>query len=123
MLIPQVRIGIAERRRPDFAIYVPVQYWRFKWLVAELDGAHPKWKGQDDASRDRSIEENRYEVISLRPGAKGYLEEVRSLAERVEVLMAMSRTDEWDVAIEAQVTSFDEASPFLKWMPNASRIT
>jgi hypothetical protein len=53
MLIPQVRIGIAERRRVDFVLYVPLQYWRFKWLAVELDGAHPQEKASEDAARDR----------------------------------------------------------------------
>jgi hypothetical protein len=110
MLIPQVRIGIAERRRPDFALYVPLQYWRFKWLAVELDGAHPQEKANDDAVRDRFYEENRYEAVSLRPGAKGYLDEVRSLAERAEVLMSMAQTDAWEVAIDARVTAFEESN-------------
>jgi hypothetical protein len=106
MLIPQVRIGIAERRRPDFVLYVPLQYWKFKWLAVELDGAHPEEKAQDDAARDRYYADNGYEAVSLRPGAKGYFEEVRALAEKVEVLMKLSQTDEWDVAIHADVTHF-----------------
>lgn len=109
MLIPQVRIGIAERRRPDFVLYVPLQYWRFKWLAVELDGAHREEKAPDDAARDRYYAENGYEVISLRPGAKGYLEEVKALAERVEVIMNLSKTDEWEVALEATVTRFKPA--------------
>ena len=107
VLIPQARIGIAERRRVDFVLYVPLQYWRFKWLAVELDGAHPEDKAEDDAARDRYYGDQGYEVISLRPGARGYFEEVRVLAERVEVLMKMAQTDEWDVALEVPVTRFE----------------
>ena len=106
MLIPQVRVGIAERRRADFVLYVPLQYWKFKWLAVELDGAHPDEKAQDDAARDQYYAEQGYEAVSLRPGARGYFEEVRRLAERVEVLMKLSQTDEWEVALDVPPTRF-----------------
>jgi len=41
MLIPQVRLGVAERRRADFAVFVPLQRWKYDCLVVELDRSHP----------------------------------------------------------------------------------
>jgi hypothetical protein len=35
MLLPQPAIGIGERKRPDFAVFVPLQYWNYKWLAIQ----------------------------------------------------------------------------------------
>jgi hypothetical protein len=111
MLLPQVRIGITERRRPDFVAFVPLQYWRYKWVIVELDGAHPEEKFADDQSRDQYYKENNYEVISLRPKSKGYLPEVRTLVERFEVWMNLAVTDGWEVAVDLSVVSHEPHSP------------
>lgn len=105
MLLPQVRVGIAERRRADFIAFVPLQFWKFKWVAIELDGAHPESKFPDDQARDKYYEEHKYEVLSLRPGAKGYFEEVRSLVEKFEIWMNLAETDASDLAVEARVLS------------------
>ena len=105
MLLPQVRVGIAERRRADFIAFVPLQFWKFKWVAIELDAAHPESKFADDQARDKYYEEHKYDVLSLRPGAKGYLEEVKSLVEEFETWMNMAETDASDLATEARVLS------------------
>jgi very-short-patch-repair endonuclease len=108
MLIPQARIGIAERRRPDFVAFVPLQYWMYKWVAIELDGAHGEQNQEGDTARDRYLEEQNYEVISLRPNAKGYLEEVKSLVENFEIWMNLAETNSWEAAVEVEVTRTEE---------------
>lgn len=103
MLIPQTWIGIAERRRPDFVAFVPLQYWRYKWLAIQLDGAHGEEQARDDFDRDMYIEGQNYNVVSLRPNEKGYLEEVRRLVEQFEEWMALAETDPRQVAVDAAV--------------------
>lgn len=110
MLIPQVRVGIAERRRPDFVSFVPLQYWSFKRVAIELDGAHGEEQRQSDGARDKYLEEQSYEVVSLRPNAKGYLEEVKALVERFEIWMNLAETDVWEAAIEVQVTRTENSN-------------
>jgi Protein of unknown function (DUF559) len=114
MLIPQARIGIAERRRPDFVSFVPLQFWKYKWFAIELDGAHSSHQAQTDAARDEEIAAYGYEVISLRPADKGYFEEARRLVERFEILMnlAKSRAHRWQIAVEGKVIRTDEAVPY-----------
>jgi very-short-patch-repair endonuclease len=109
MLIPQVRIGIAERRRPDFVVFVPLQYWRSKWIAIELDHAHGEEHQQNDNARDLYLEEQNYEVVSLHPNAKGYLEEVKSLVEKIEIWMNLADTDAWEVAVQVDVTRTEES--------------
>jgi len=104
MLIPQTSIGIAERRRPDFVAFVPFQYWSYKWIAVQLDGAHSQDQMLDDSNRDEYIREQGYEVISLKPNEKGYLEEVRRLVEKIENWMTLADTSPWQVAVEAKVT-------------------
>ena len=103
MLIPQANIGIAERRRPDFVAFVPLQYWNYQWLAIQLDGAHPPERAEDDSLRDQYIQDQKYEVLSLRPNEKGYLEEVRCLVEKIEAWMALADSDPWKVAVDAEV--------------------
>ena len=116
MLLPQARIGITERRRPDFVAFVPLQHWRYKWVAVELDGGHPEEKYADDVQRNSYYIENNYEPISLRPKDAGYLAEVRNLVERFDVWMNMAITDEWEVAVELPVASHtphkDDEIPF-----------
>ena len=104
MLIPQTWIGIAERRRPDFVAFVPLQYWKYKWLAIQLDGAHSEDEATDDAARDDYVREHKFEIMSLRPNEKGYLEEVRRLVEQLESWMALAETNSWQVTVEAEVT-------------------
>jgi hypothetical protein len=108
MLIPQVRIGIAERRRPDFVLFVPLQYWRYKWYAIQLDGSHPPSTAEQDKLRDDEIAVHGYEIISLCPERQGYLEEVRRLVERVESQMATAETEPFSVALEVPVTRTEE---------------
>ncbi len=105
MLIPQAWMGIADRRRPDFVMFVPLQHWNYKWLAIQLDGAHPAKNAQSDAARDAEIQGHGYEVVSLRPRERGYLEEVRRLMERVSDLMQLADADANKVAIGVEVIS------------------
>jgi len=104
MLIPQTWIGIAERRRPDYVAFVPLQYWNYKWLVIQLDGTHSEEQIPDDALRDEYVRQYKFEVISLKPNEKGYFEEVRRLVEQLENWMTLAETSPWQVAVEAKVT-------------------
>ncbi|HZC35134.1 MAG TPA: DUF559 domain-containing protein [Chthoniobacterales bacterium] len=73
MLLPQTWIGIAERRRPDFVAFVPLQHWNYKWIAIQLDGAHSEDNEQADQKRDAYLIEQGYEVQSIRPTQTGYL--------------------------------------------------
>jgi ribosomal protein S27AE len=106
MLIPQARIGIAERRRPDFVLFVPLQYWKYKWYAVQLDKAHPQnVLAFKDGLRDSEIQKHGYEVISLRPESEGYLPAVKSLIEQIDADLEKAKSDRWGVAIEAEVQS------------------
>jgi hypothetical protein len=108
MLIPQVWMGIAERRRPDFVLFVPLQFWRYKKLAIQLDAAHPDESADQDELRDQEIAVHGYEVRRIRPEGKGYLDDVRALVEEVEALMRIAEDDIWKVAFEVPVKSFVE---------------
>ena len=116
MLIPQTWIGIAERRRPDFVAFIPLQYWKYKWLAIQLDGAHTDSNTTDDLRRDQYVAERNYEVLSLKPAEKGYFEEVRRLVEKIECWIETADSDPWEVAIEAEVVMceppFESDVPF-----------
>jgi len=112
MLIPQVRVGIAERRRPDFVLFVPLQYWKFKWLAIQLDNAHTQEMAKQDELRDAAISVHGYEVIRLKPGEKGYLREVQSLVEMVEHEMSEAESNRWGVAVTAPAHEVEEDPPF-----------
>lgn len=105
MLIPQVRIGIAERRRPDFILFVPLQYWKFKWYAIQLDRAHSPSMAANDDLRDADVSLHGYEVIRFKPEKQGYFESVRGLIERVELEMTQADVDPWtpDLAVEVPV--------------------
>lgn len=109
MLIPQVRIGITERRRPDFVIFIPEQSLKYEWYAIELDGGHT---GSDD-ERNKYLESNGYHVESYRPGAKGYLEEVRRLLEWIEYITGHAEEEGGpsNIAVERAVRSY-ESAPF-----------
>jgi hypothetical protein len=103
MLIPQARIGIAERRRPDFVAFVPLQYFRYKYYAVQLDAAHPEERDEADRLRDDEIALHGYEVLSLRPEGQGYLEEVKRLVEQIERDMKTVEDDFWKVALDVKV--------------------
>jgi hypothetical protein len=98
MLIPQVRIGIAERRRPDFVIFVPLQYWKYKWYAIELDGAHPKEVASADDERDSALVKAGYTVKRV---TAGVVSEVKALVEEIDRLM--TEVDSWNVAVAGRV--------------------
>jgi hypothetical protein len=108
MLIPQARIGIAERRRPDFVLYAPIQYFKYRWYAIELDGAHV---GSDD-DRNLELTSQGYEVLSFRPGAGGYYAEVQSLLEKVQMDMTEAERDRDAVAIVREVRSSEPSLRF-----------
>jgi hypothetical protein len=56
----QARIGIAERRRPDFVLFVPLTYWNYKWYAIQLDAAHHAGFQEKDELRDAEIGVHRY---------------------------------------------------------------
>lgn len=111
MLIPQARIGIAERRRPDFVLFVPVHYWKYNSYAIQLDGAHPEERAAADELRDAEIAVHGYEVIKLKPEASGYYEEVRRLVERIESEMQWAETDPSRVATEVPLKRSDPYEP------------
>ncbi len=55
MLIPQPRMGIAQRRRPDFVLFVPLCYWNYRWYAVQLDKGHPPERAKEDDLRDAEI--------------------------------------------------------------------
>jgi hypothetical protein len=111
MLLPQTSIGIGERRRPDFVVFVPLQYWNYKWMAIQLDGAHPESQKESDKERDAYIIEQGYEVQSIRPTQTGYFEEVRRLVETFENWLNLAEEDPWDLAIEGEVSRVEEEPP------------
>jgi hypothetical protein len=104
MLIPQPWMGIGERRRPDFALFVPLSYWKYRWYAVQLDKGHPPDKARADEIRDAEITEHGYKVIRVRPETSGYFGEVRSLVEKVEIEMKQAESDPMTVAKEVPVT-------------------
>jgi len=103
MLIPQTGIGITERRRPDFVAFVPLQYWKYKWVAIQLDAAHKEEQLVSDSVRDEYVREHKYDVVSLRPEQTGYFEEVRKLVEEFESWMSLADTDPWSIVVDAEV--------------------
>src|SRR5262245_57920621 len=84
MLLPQVRVGIAERRRPDFVAFVPFHKWKYKWYAIQLDRAHPSEIAEDDEYRDLDLKMAGYEVLSLGRSVSSYVTEAKTLVERFE---------------------------------------
>ena len=105
MLVPQVRIGIAERRRPDFVLYVPLHQFKYRWYAIELDGGHSTGMAASDELRNRELEAHGYVVLSYRPSTRGYFEEVQRLVERVHVEMDEANHNGSGVAVGLQVRS------------------
>ena len=108
MLIPQARIGITQRRRSDFVVFVPLQHWKYRWYAIELDGKHSWEKAQNDQERNDYLNFHGYEVISV-PTNK-YYKEVRNLVERIDHEIKIAANDPLDVAISMKVkeTVLDE---------------
>lgn len=100
MLIPQVRVGIGERRRPDFVAFVPLQYWRYNWYAIEIDGGHPEERAADDQQRDEDLEREGYQVIRVRSDERGYIHQIKALVEKFDVEMRTVESDPWRVAVE-----------------------
>jgi hypothetical protein len=101
MLIPQARIGITQRRRPDFVVFVPLQHWKYRWYAIEFDGNHPWGKGQSDKERNDYLNLHGYEVISVTTNK--FYKEVRNLVERIDHEMKIAAHDPLDVAIRLKV--------------------
>ncbi|WP_338865535.1 hypothetical protein [Myxococcus stipitatus] len=105
MLIPQARLGIGERRRPDFVAFIPLQKWKFRWIAIELDDAHPQSDTAKDTQRDSDLLGHGYKVFSVRrTSSLGYFEEARRLAEYIDTEMNIANHNPAEVAIEAKVT-------------------
>jgi hypothetical protein len=104
MLVPQASIGIGERRRPDFVIFIPLQRWSYRWMAVEIDGGHDESKAQADEQRNADLKAHGYEVFSVRPTGQRYFEEARRLVERVEAEMNLADTERGKVAVVANVT-------------------
>jgi hypothetical protein len=111
MLLPQTSIGIGERRRPDFVAYIPTQYWNYKWIAIQLDGAHPETQKESDKERDAYIIEQGYDVLSIRSTKTGYFAEVRELVERFENDLNLAEDDPWASAIEGEVSRAVQERP------------
>ena len=109
MILPQTWIDIADRRRPDFVAFVPLQYWHYKWVAIQLDASHnTEEQAAADAMRDAQISEQNYRVVSLRPTNTGYLEEVRRLVEQFDAMMKQADDNVWSVAADAVVARTEE---------------
>jgi hypothetical protein len=113
MLMPQARIGIAERRRPDFVAFVPLQYLKYNWYAIELDGAHQEIHRTSDEARDADLASEGYEIISLRPTEKGYFEEVRKLVERFAVEMTDAERNRSELATSVDNRACIAPAPIL----------
>jgi hypothetical protein len=118
MLIPQARIGRAERRRVDFVLFVPLQYYRYKWYAIQLDAAHPSTATENDKLRDEEIRVHGYETLNLRPEGRNYYPEVTNLVEQVdrEMRMAESESGRREAALEVPVIRtedpYEDEAPF-----------
>lgn len=106
MLIPQPRIGIAERRRPDFVVFAPVHFWRYKWYAIELDGGHPSEQASEDRLRNDELAVLGYTVVSV----QGSFKDVKLLVEQIERDMRSVNEDPFDVALRVEVRRTEPAA-------------
>ena len=108
MLIPQARIGPAERRRPDFVLFAPLHNLRYRRYAIELDGGHI---GNDyvasDQQRNLELTANGYVVLSLRSGEQGYFKELQNLVEQVTTDMHEAEYDPQAIAVEREIHSYE----------------
>jgi ribosomal protein S27AE len=105
MLIPQARIGIAERRRPDFVAFVPLHYWSYKRYAIQLDGAHTCEQARADHLRDAEIAVHGYNVRSV----GGAFRDAQALVEQIDHDMESAKADPWSVALQVAVARTDPA--------------
>jgi len=112
MLIPQVRLGVAERRRADFAVFVPLQHWKYDRLVVELDRAHPADRAEADRDRELEIVAQGYRVIRCVGGERGYYDDVCALIEQIDAGMKRAVSDPWGVTVDLPVVRTEPAPPF-----------
>lgn len=113
MLIPQVRLGVAERRRADFAVFVSLQHWKYDRLVVELDGAHPPDRAEADRDKELEIVAQSYRVIRcFGRSEKGYYDDVCNLVEQIDDGMKRAVSDPSSVAVAVPVLKTVPASPF-----------
>lgn len=68
-----------------------------------LDGAHGEALNEEDKARDMEVADLGYEIVSVRPGQRGYHEEVRRLVERIEFAMNAVKADPKEWAVAARV--------------------
>jgi hypothetical protein len=108
MLLPQVRVGIAERRRPDFVLFNPLQYLIYKRYAVELDGAHTAEQAAFDEARDMDLAAENYEVLSLRPKELGYFPEVQKLVEKLSVEMTEAERSAGELATDVGNATFSK---------------
>jgi hypothetical protein len=111
MLIPQVRLGVAERRRADFAVFVLLQHWKYDRLVVELDRAHPADRAEADRDRELEIVAQGYRVIRCVGGERGYYDDVCALIEQIDAGMKRAVSDPWSVAVDVPVVRTEPAPP------------
>jgi hypothetical protein len=100
MLLPQARVGMGERRRPDFVVFIPVHFWNYRKLAIQLDCGHSP---DQDITRNKCMAEHGYETMSLRPGAVGCLGELRRLVEHIDTAMRLYESDTLAIATETRV--------------------
>jgi hypothetical protein len=112
MLIPQVRLGPAERLRPDFTVFVPLQHWKYDRLVVELDRAHPADRAEADRDRELEIVAQGYRVIRcFGRSEKGYYGDVCALIEQIDAGMKRAGSDPWSVTVDVPVRKTLPAPP------------
>jgi|GEM_PF-3465684 len=110
-LIPRPRVDATQGQRPDFALYLPLQHFNYKWYAIELNGKRNDSLAYNEARRDQ-LSALGYEILSCRAGANGgYLEAVRYLVDKIEAEMTEADRNPWGVAIEVLVESTGSPSP------------
>jgi len=113
MLIPQVRLGVGDRRRTDFAVFVPLQRWKYDCLAVELDRAHPQDRAEADHDKELEIVAQGYRVVRcVGQGERGYYDDVRSLVEQIDAAMKRAVSDPTSVAVDVPVVKTEPAPPF-----------
>jgi very-short-patch-repair endonuclease len=81
---------------------------KYRWYAVQLDAAHPPGLEERDGLRDTEIAVHGYEVISLKPEKHGYLEEVKTLVERIEREMGAADADMWKHTVRVPVINYTE---------------
>ena len=113
MLIPQVRLGVGDRRRTDFAVFVPLQRWKYDCLAVELDRAHPQDRAEADHDKELEIVAQGYRVIRCRgQSERGYYDDVRGLVEQIDTGMRRAASDPSSVAVDMPVVKTEWVPPF-----------